>query len=71
MANAKTARQWFINQGGKAKTSDKHFVAISTNYEAAMEFGIYPQNMFHFWDYVGGRFSLWSALGEHCIANRL
>jgi glucose-6-phosphate isomerase len=63
LANAKTARQWFINQGGKAEDISKHFVAISTNTEAAMEFGIYPQNMFHFWDYVGGRFSLWSAVG--------
>ncbi|HNQ59356.1 MAG TPA: glucose-6-phosphate isomerase [Bacteroidales bacterium] len=63
LANAKTARQWFINQGGKAEDISKHFVAISTNTPAAMEFGIDPENIFHFWDYVGGRFSLWSAVG--------
>ncbi len=62
MLNANTARQWFLQQ---AKESDlpKHFVAISTNTEAVRAFGIHTSNMFPFWDWVGGRYSVWSAIG--------
>jgi glucose-6-phosphate isomerase len=63
MTNAHSARDWFL---GYAKNSDaiaKHFVALSTNAKAVEAFGIDPQNMFEFWDWVGGRYSLWSAIG--------
>jgi glucose-6-phosphate isomerase len=62
MANAHSARDWFLRQ---AKESDlaKHFVAVSTNLEAVKAFGIAPENMFQFWDWVGGRYSVWSAIG--------
>ena len=61
--NANSARQWFLARGHKAKDIAKHFVAISTNLEAAREFGIDAENLFPMWDWVGGRFSLWSAIG--------
>jgi len=63
MTNAHTARDWFLNNGGDEEAIKKHFVAISTNKEAVTAFGIDSQNMFEFWDWVGGRYSLWSSIG--------
>ncbi len=63
MTNAYTARQWFLDKAGDKSHVAKHFVAMSTNTKAVEEFGIDPQNMFQFWDWVGGRYSLWSAIG--------
>lgn len=63
MANAHTARQWFLDSGAQAKDIALHFVALSTNKEGVTGFGIDPANMFVFWDWVGGRYSLWSAIG--------
>lgn len=63
MANACTARDWFLQQGVTRAGLARHFVAVSTNRDAVAEFGIDPANMFPFWDWVGGRFSLWSAVG--------
>ncbi len=63
MTNAHTARKWFIEAVGDEAQIKHHFVAISTNREKVEAFGIDPQNMFIFWDWVGGRYSLWSAIG--------
>ena len=63
MSNAHSARQWFLENGGTEQTIARHFVAISTNRSAVEKFGIDPENMFGFWDWVGGRYSLWSAIG--------
>ena len=63
MTNAHTARKWFLNSAEKEHFVSQHFVAISTNEKAVKEFGIDPENMFVFWDWVGGRYSLWSAIG--------
>ncbi len=63
MTNAHTARNWFIQQSGDAAHVAKHFIALSTNEKAVTEFGIAKENMFEFWDWVGGRYSLWSAIG--------
>lgn len=63
MTNAHTARQWFLDNGGTEENIKKHFVAISTNKQAVEAFGIDSNNMFQFWDWVGGRYSLWSAIG--------
>jgi glucose-6-phosphate isomerase len=63
MTNAHSARNWFIQQSGDAAHVAKHFVALSTNEKAVVEFGIAQENMFEFWDWVGGRYSLWSAIG--------
>lgn len=63
MANAASARLWFLQNGGTEKGIAQHFVAVSTNAEKVQEFGIAPENMFVFWDWVGGRYSLWSAIG--------
>ncbi|MGJ1364566.1 glucose-6-phosphate isomerase [Sphingobacterium spiritivorum] len=63
MANAGSAREWFLNSGGKESDIAKHFAALSTNAEAVSAFGIDTRNMFEFWDWVGGRYSLWSAIG--------
>lgn len=63
MANAHTARQWLLDSGAAPEAVAKHFVALSTNAKAVAEFGIDTQNMFEFWDWVGGRYSLWSAIG--------
>ena len=63
IANAHAARTWFLAHGGTEKTIARHFVAVSTNREAVEQFGIDPANMFIFWDWVGGRYSLWSAIG--------
>ncbi len=63
MTNAHTARDWFIKKSNSTTSISKHFVALSTNKEKVTEFGIDPENMFQFWDWVGGRYSLWSAIG--------
>jgi len=63
MTNATTAKQWLLRQLGDEGAVASHFVALSTNTEGVRAFGIDPQNMFRFWDWVGGRFSLWSAIG--------
>jgi glucose-6-phosphate isomerase len=63
MSNANSAREWFIANGGSAEEVAKHFVALSTNEKLVTAFGIDPANMFGFWDWVGGRYSLWSAIG--------
>jgi glucose-6-phosphate isomerase len=63
MTNARTARQWFLDSGATEKQIAQHFAAMSTNTEAVGQFGIDPANMFEFWDWVGGRYSLWSAIG--------
>jgi glucose-6-phosphate isomerase len=63
MANAHSARNWFLKSGGDEGSIKKHFVAISTNLEAVKKFGISEDSMFEFWDWVGGRYSLWSAIG--------
>jgi glucose-6-phosphate isomerase len=63
MANAFTAREWFLSHARDETHVKKHFVALSTNGEKVAAFGIDPQNMFVFWDWVGGRYSLWSAIG--------
>jgi glucose-6-phosphate isomerase len=63
MTNAQSARSWFMNKTGSETAIAKHFVAVSTNESAVSAFGIAPENMFVFWDWVGGRYSLWSAIG--------
>ena len=63
LKNAEAAREWFFQQGGKPEQVKHHFVAVSTNIQAATEFGIDEANMFPMWDWVGGRYSLWSAIG--------
>lgn len=63
LANAKTARDWFLTRGGTKAAVAKHFVAVSTNAKAVENFGIDTDHMFEFWDWVGGRYSLWSAVG--------
>jgi glucose-6-phosphate isomerase len=63
MANAHTARAWFLEAAGNAEHIARHFVAVSTNAEAVQAFGIRPEVMFEFWDWVGGRYSVWSAVG--------
>ncbi|RMH62447.1 MAG: glucose-6-phosphate isomerase [Zetaproteobacteria bacterium] len=63
LANARTARDWFLTRGGTREAIARHFVAVSTNAEAVSAFGIDATNMFEFWDWVGGRYSLWSAVG--------
>ncbi|MBS1531476.1 MAG: glucose-6-phosphate isomerase [Bacteroidetes bacterium] len=63
MANAHSARDWFLAGGGKESDVAKHFAALSTNTEGVSKFGIDTKNMFEFWDWVGGRYSLWSAIG--------
>lgn len=63
MTNAHSARTWFLENGGSEKDIALHFAALSTNEKAVKEFGIDTKNMFAFWDWVGGRYSLWSAIG--------
>ena len=63
MANAFSARDWFLASAKESAAVAKHFVALSTNSKAVAEFGIDTENMFVFWDWVGGRYSLWSAIG--------
>ena len=63
MTNAESARAWFLGQTGNQGDVAKHFAAVSTNQDAVTAFGIAPENMFVFWDWVGGRYSLWSSIG--------
>ena len=62
LTNSETIRKWFLKSASKEHVA-KHFVAVSTNIKNATEFGIHPENIFPMWDWVGGRFSLWSAVG--------
>ena len=63
MTNANSARSWFLEKATDKEHVKKHFVAVSTNAEKVQEFGIATENMFVFWNWVGGRYSLWSAIG--------
>ena len=63
MTNAFSAREWFLKQAGDSAHVARHFAALSTNVEKVEAFGIDKDNMFEFWDWVGGRYSLWSAIG--------
>lgn len=63
MKNANSAKAWFLKHGGSESDVAKHFVAVSTNKEGVEGFGIDSKNMFGFWDWVGGRYSVWSAIG--------
>ena len=63
MVNAETARQWYINKLGNDEYIDRHFSAVTSNIKLAKEFGISEENIFKMWDWVGGRYSLWSAIG--------
>ncbi|RXK84833.1 glucose-6-phosphate isomerase [Chlorobaculum sp. 24CR] len=63
LSNAISARAWFLVKAGNRSHVARHFVAVSTNREKVEEFGIDPANMFRFWDWVGGRYSLWSSIG--------
>ncbi len=63
LTNAKTARAWMLHAGCPAAQIRQHFVALSTNVEAATGFGIAPENVFPFWNWAGGRYSVWSAIG--------
>ncbi len=67
MTNAHSARSWFLEEAKDESQVAKHFVALSTNGKAVAEFGIDTDNMFEFWDWVGGRYSLWSAIGLSII----
>ena len=62
LTNARTCRKWLVDALGEPAVA-KHFVALSTNEEEVRKFGINPENMFEFWDFVGGRYSVWSAIG--------
>jgi glucose-6-phosphate isomerase len=63
MTNAESAKNWFLSHAKDKAYVKNHFIAISTNKESVVAFGIDPENMFGFWDWVGGRYSLWSAIG--------
>ena len=63
ITNARSARDWMVTQLRHPETVARHFVAVSANVEAATAFGIAAENVFEFWDWVGGRYSLWSAIG--------
>jgi glucose-6-phosphate isomerase len=63
MANAHSAREWLLGRAGDESAVARHFVAVSTNESGVKAFGISPDNMFVFWDWVGGRYSLWSSIG--------
>lgn len=63
LKNALACRQWFLDNGGTVDDLPKHFAAVSANVEKAVEFGIAKENIFPMWDWVGGRYSLWSAIG--------
>ncbi len=63
MTNAHTAREWFLKKAKHEKHIASHFIALSTNEKEVVKFGIDKNNMFEFWDWVGGRYSLWSAIG--------
>lgn len=63
MTNARSVKSWFLENGGTLEGFKKHFIAVSTNIEKIQEFGIPEENILGFWDWVGGRFSLWSSIG--------
>jgi len=63
LTNARTAREWMLAHGCPVDQIRQHFVALSTNVQAASEFGIAPENVFPFWNWAGGRYSMWSAIG--------
>ncbi|SDD86404.1 glucose-6-phosphate isomerase [Riemerella columbipharyngis] len=63
MTNAHSAKDWFLKSDAQKDDVAKHFVALSTNKKAVVDFGILEENIFEFWDWVGGRYSLWSAIG--------
>ncbi len=63
LTNARSAREWLVDVLDDEQAVAKHFAAVSTNLEATAQFGINPKNVFEFWDWVGGRYSLWSAIG--------
>ncbi|MFZ6863184.1 glucose-6-phosphate isomerase [Undibacterium sp. Ji67W] len=63
LTNARTARDWMLAHGCPVDQIRQHFVALSTNVQAASEFGIAPENVFPFWNWAGGRYSMWSAIG--------
>ncbi|KAK9959156.1 hypothetical protein ABG768_011235 [Culter alburnus] len=63
ITNAESAKEWFLQAAKDQSAVAKHFVALSTNGPKVKDFGIDPENMFEFWDWVGGRYSLWSAIG--------
>ncbi|TQV73791.1 glucose-6-phosphate isomerase [Aliikangiella marina] len=63
MTNAESLREWFLKTTGAYDSLGKHFVAVSSNQAKAISFGINPENIFNFWDWVGGRYSLWSSIG--------
>ncbi len=63
LKNAQAARAWYLAQGGTEEELYRHFIAVSSNKEAAIAFGIREENIFPMWDWVGGRYSLWSAIG--------
>jgi glucose-6-phosphate isomerase len=63
LTNARSARSWLVEKLGDERAVAKHFAAVSTNLEGTSNFGIAPDNVFEFWDWVGGRYSLWSAIG--------
>lgn len=63
LKNAQECRQWFLDNGGQDKDLARHFTAVTANVERAVEFGVAEENIFPMWDWVGGRYSLWSAIG--------
>ncbi|MDX1456517.1 MAG: glucose-6-phosphate isomerase [Marinobacter sp.] len=63
LENTKVAREWFLHNGGSEAQIGKHFVAVTAKPQAAIDFGIAEENIFPMWDWVGGRYSLWSAIG--------
>ncbi|MBX9756021.1 MAG: glucose-6-phosphate isomerase [Pseudomonadaceae bacterium] len=63
LKNAQASRAWYLAQGGSEEALHRHFIAVSSNREAALAFGIRAENIFPMWDWVGGRYSLWSAIG--------
>ena len=63
MVNARSAREWFLERAKDEEYIKKHFIALSANHEEVVKFGIDPEEMFVFWDWVGGRYSLWSSIG--------
>jgi glucose-6-phosphate isomerase len=63
LANARTAREWLIAKSGDGKAAARHFAAVTANVAAARDFGVDSSKIFEFWDWVGGRYSVWSAVG--------
>jgi glucose-6-phosphate isomerase len=63
LKNAQAARDWYLGRGGSEQALHRHFIAVTSNSQAAVEFGIHRENIFPMWDWVGGRYSLWSAIG--------